>query len=112
MNAEARTEREIAAALLRMLDKPPESRPFVIVEGTEARRFVQFCTLGTNAGMLVFDVPELHLSWTSFATACGSRTVNEVVDGAALLAVVVLRRMGIDAVRVVESDTTLPKGSQ
>ena len=111
---------EIVAALLRMLDKLPGLRPFVVIADAHVAAdvgfFVQFCTAPPdthNKRGIIFDVPALKITYGAFESAVGSRNINEVVDGGAAMAVALLRDRGVTGVRIVESDTVVePVGGQ
>jgi len=77
----------IQAALLRLLDKPKEHRPFVVIaDAATGKFFVQFA--GSDREDLIFDVPRYKIT-TRFRR-------HDDVAALARYAVEVLGEMGLD----------------
>jgi hypothetical protein len=82
----------IQAALLRLLEKPKEHRPFVIIEDAATGKFfVQFA--GSDREHLIFDVPRYKITTRFRFTDRNFR--HDDVAALARYAVEVLGKMGL-----------------
>lgn len=92
---------EIRAAILRLLEKPKEHRPFLIVENKVTGQFVQFA--GSDREDLLFDVPALGVS---YRMGMKFRDDNPHMDPANVRELAVMGALA--AVRTLRNDFRLP----